>query len=135
MKTPVVEFLTPDKTKKSDQQDYTSDDLFEMSMANVINNAGSANSDMWLGTPVTMKHVLSKRDKFAPYDINPEYVIIDECDLLLDPREGRLRECVHWILKKFASQNADQKFAGQNLKRRFIFAGSTMPEELISTLE
>jgi DNA polymerase III gamma/tau subunit len=31
-----------------------------------------------------MAHVLKDRNAYAPYDINPRVIVIDECDLLLD---------------------------------------------------
>jgi len=54
--------------------------LFEISLANVINNASWAMSDVIMATPVTLAHVMQRRDKFSPFDMNPRIVVLDECD-------------------------------------------------------
>jgi hypothetical protein len=75
MKSPIVEFITPDKDtqggKNKAKQEYSDEDLFDISIANVINNSSWKLSDVLLATPVTLAHVLQKREKFEPYDINP----------------------------------------------------------------
>jgi hypothetical protein len=52
-------------------------------MANVFNNASWALSDVLVATPMTLSHVLKTKQGYAPYDINPKIVVIDEIDLLL----------------------------------------------------
>lgn len=54
--------------------------MFEISLANVINNASWAMSDVIMATPVTLAHVMQRRDKFSPFDMNPRIVVLDECD-------------------------------------------------------
>ena len=83
MKTPIVEHLTPDDSKEpkmteQEKQDRESD-LFEISLANMINNANWSMSDIIMATPVTLAHVLQRREKFAPYDMNPSIVVLDDC--------------------------------------------------------
>ena len=104
MKSPIVEFITPEKTDKAGKKkvsEYTDEDLFDISIANVINNASWKLSDVLLATPITLTHVLQKREKYEPFDINPQIVIIDECDLLL--QDETLRKSLLWLLRKFAS--------------------------------
>lgn len=87
MKTPIVEFITPDSSSaksENEGKDYTPEDLFDISMSNVINNANWNLSDILVASPMTMAHVLKDRNAYAPYDINPRVIVIDECDLLLD---------------------------------------------------
>ena len=87
MKTPIVEFITLDSgSAKSENEgkDYSPEDLFDISMSNVINNASWNLSDILIGSPMTMAHVLKDRNSYAPYDINPRVIVIDECDALLD---------------------------------------------------
>lgn len=52
-------------------------------MANVINNASWKLTDIMVSTPLMMSHILSTKDKFDPYDINPHTIVIDEFDELL----------------------------------------------------
>jgi hypothetical protein len=59
MKSPIVEFITPEKNdKKKAVSEYTDEDLFDISIANVINNASWSLSDVLLTTPITLTHVL-----------------------------------------------------------------------------
>lgn len=61
IKSPIVEFLTPDKnsdTKNVDNKEYTQEEIFDISMANVCNNASWALSDVLVATPMTLAHVL-----------------------------------------------------------------------------
>ena len=84
MKSPIVEFITPDKNVDNKKAaEYTDEDLFDISIANVINNASWNISDVLFGTPVTLAHILQKRERYAPFDINPQTVVIDEVDLML----------------------------------------------------
>lgn len=79
-------------------------------MANVINNASWTLSDMLIASPMTLSHVLKARQHFAPYDINPQIVVLDEVDLLLEAEE--VDKKVIEILKKFASKRGP--FAEEN---------------------
>jgi hypothetical protein len=61
MKSPIVEFITPEKNDKAGKKkvsEYTDEDLFDISIANVINNASWKLSDVLLATPITLTHVL-----------------------------------------------------------------------------
>jgi superfamily II DNA/RNA helicase len=80
MKSPIVEFITPD-TKKGEKE-YNEDELFSISLANVINNASWNISDVILCTPVVISHILETKSQFNPLDINPKTIIIDEFDEL-----------------------------------------------------
>jgi len=84
MKTPIVEFITPEKaTDDKKTTEYSDEDLFDISIANVINNASWDISDVLFGTPVTLAHILQKRERYAPFDINPATIVVDEVDLML----------------------------------------------------
>ena len=124
MKTPIVEFLTPDKgngKSENEGKEYTAEELFDISMSNVINNASWGLSDVLIGSPLTMAHVLKDRSQYAPFDINPRVIVIDECDLLLDSElEKKVVEIVH----KFATKIGP--FAEENKKRQFVFSCSTL---------
>jgi superfamily II DNA/RNA helicase len=126
MKSPIVEFLTPEQkpegAKGEEQKEYTEEEIFDISMANVINNASWSLTDVLITTPMTLSHVLKARQAFAPYDINPAIVVIDEIDLLLDSDE--IDKKVIEILKKFATKRGP--FAAENQKRQFIFSASTL---------
>jgi hypothetical protein len=84
MKTPIVEYLTPeaegDKKKTEQEKEDKEADLFEISLANVINNSNWTTSDVIMATPVSLAHVLQRRDKFSPFDMNPKVIVLDECD-------------------------------------------------------
>ena len=81
MKSPIVEFITPDSRKG--EKEYSDDELFNISLANVINNASWKLSDVIFSTPVVMSHILDSKGKSNPRDINPKLVIIDEFDELI----------------------------------------------------
>ncbi len=81
MKTPIVEFITPD-TKKGDKE-YSDDELFNISLANVINNASWKLTDILFTTPVVLSHIIDQKAKYSPFDINPKTIIIDEFDELI----------------------------------------------------
>ena len=59
MKSPIVEFITPD-LKKGDRE-YSDDELFNISLTNVINNASWQLSDVLFSTPVVMSHILESK--------------------------------------------------------------------------
>jgi len=99
MKTPIVEFITPDKTKG--EKELNEEEQFAISLKNVVNNASWKLTDILLTTPVVMSHILDSRDKYDPYDINPAVIVIDEFDeLLQNPTYG---SHLLKILRKFAS--------------------------------
>ena len=81
MKSPIVEFITPDKAKE--EKEMSEGEMFEISMKNVLNNASWRLTDILLATPVVMTHILEKKEKFDPYDINPAVIVVDEFDELL----------------------------------------------------
>ena len=131
MKSPIVEFITPDL--KKGEREYSEDELFNISLANVINNASWKISDVLFSTPVVMNHILEEKQKYSPLDINPKTIIIDEFDELLT--SPTLKEHVLNILKRFMVSDSD----GKNLKkgefhpeinrqRQFIFCASTIPK-------
>lgn len=112
MKSPIVEFITPDR-RKGDRE-YSDDELFNISLANVINNASWQLSDIIFSTPAIMSHILESKKKYSPFDINPKTIVIDEFDELLhNPQfSGHLLN----ILKKFATTdlNPNQKNLNNN---------------------
>jgi len=59
------------------------DDLFEIQVKNVMNNASWKITDMILVTPIVMSHIIENKDKIDPFDINPAIVVVDEFDELL----------------------------------------------------
>ena len=54
-----------------------------MSLTNVVNNASWRITDILIATPVVLSHIIDKKDKYDPYEINPKVIVIDEMDLLL----------------------------------------------------
>lgn len=57
MKSPIVEFLTPDASK-TDEKEVQPADLFDISIHNVINNSSWKLTDILFATPVTLSHIL-----------------------------------------------------------------------------
>lgn len=128
MKTPIVEFISPDKTKG--EKELSEEEQFEISIKNVVNNASWKLTDMLLATPVVLSHILQSKEKYDPYDINPAVIVIDEFDeLLQNPAYG---QHMLSILRKFASFNADKgnPLAELNRQRQFIFTGATIPKTI-----
>ena len=99
MKSPIVEFITPDP--KKGEKEYTDDELFNISLNNVINNSSWNLSDVIFSTPVVMSHILETKAKYSPFDINPRTVIIDEFDELI--ANPTLSSHLLKILRKFGS--------------------------------
>jgi superfamily II DNA/RNA helicase len=79
----------------------TQDQLFEISLNNVINNANWKLTDILIASPVVMNHILDHKDKFDPYDINPSVIVIDEFDEILSM--PNLSSNLLAIMRKFAS--------------------------------
>lgn len=105
--------------------------MFEISLANVINNASWSLSDVIMATPVTLAHVLQRRDKFAPYDMNPRIVVLDDCDQAAFEENDTTRKSLLFILRKFFGQEAgDREFQDFNNKRQLIYSGSTIPDKI-----
>ena len=85
--------------------------MFEISLANVINNSSWSLSDIIIATPVTLAHVLQRRDKFAPFDMNPRVVVLDDCDQAVFDENDTTRKSLIFILRKFfATEAGDQEF-------------------------
>ncbi len=99
MKSPIVEYITPDL--KKGEKEYSDDELFNMSLSNVINNSSWQLSDILFTTPVVISHILDSKSKYSPLDINPKTIVIDEFDELLNNLQ--LSNHLVKILKKFAS--------------------------------
>lgn len=97
MKSPIVEFITPDI--KKGEREYSDDELFNISLYNVINNASWKISDILFSTPIVMSHILDSKGKYNPLDINPKTIIIDEFDELL--QSNQLQAHIVKLLKKF----------------------------------
>jgi hypothetical protein len=108
MKSPIVEFITPD-AKKGDKE-YSDDELFNISLNNVINNASWSLSDVIISTPVVMSHILETKSKYSPFDINPKTIVVDEFDEMIS--NPQLSSHLLKILRKFGSQ--DSSSAGNN---------------------
>ena len=56
MKSPIVEYITPDL--KKGEKEFTDDELFNMSLSNVINNSSWQLTDILFTTPVVISHIL-----------------------------------------------------------------------------
>ena len=60
MKSPIVEWITPSADKK-DEKHYSDDELFNLSLSNVINNSSWKLTDVILSTPLVMSHILNSK--------------------------------------------------------------------------
>ena len=58
MNSPIVEYITPEKTDKAERKEDDDKKLFNISLANVANNSSWDNSDVLFSTPVTLAHIL-----------------------------------------------------------------------------
>lgn len=99
MKSPVVEYITPDKTKG--EKELSEEEQFDISLKNMVNNASWRLTDILLATPVVLGHILDSKEKYDPYDINPALIVVDEFDELLQSED--LAKPMLRILRKFAS--------------------------------
>ena len=81
MKTPIVEFLTPDENNPYNSEDRKSlkERMLNTSKINVQNNASWDLSDIIIATPETLANTLRQRSKYDPENINPAVIIFDEC--------------------------------------------------------
>ena len=75
--------------------------MFDISLTNLQNNASWDLCDMILSTPTTLSHTLTKRAEYAPYNINPAIVVLDECDTFFEDPDDRLLKPLTNILKTF----------------------------------
>lgn len=111
------------------------DELFNISLSNVINGTSWEKTDILYLTPIVLSHILENKNKFNPFDINPKTIIIDEFDeLLYNPQ---LSSHVVLILQKFGvlkgNPPSNTDFSPEvNKHRQFIFCGSTIPKQLYS---
>ena len=103
MNSPIVEYITPERSENGKTERKEDDDkkLFNISLANVANNSSWDNSDVLFSTPVTLAHILQKRDEYAPFNINPRTVVIDECETCYEDPEDKNLKHLTWILRKF----------------------------------
>lgn len=104
MKSPIVEFLTPDV--KKGEKEMSEDEMFKLSLANVINNSSSTLSDIFYSTPIVMNHILDHKRVFSPFDINPKTIIIDEFDEMMN--NSRMNLYLHKILSYFGYFGSDE---------------------------
>ena len=122
MNSSIVEFITPEKTQSNKEEDEKAarDKMFNISLTNIQNNASWDLSDIIVSTPTTLSHTIGKRAEYAPYNINPEVVIFDECDQLYEDPEGKLKRPLHNILSTFFTRNptkASRDFIECNRRR------------------
>mmetsp|Transcript_18736 Transcript_18736/g.32027 ORF Transcript_18736/g.32027 Transcript_18736/m.32027 type:complete len:137 (-) Transcript_18736:691-1101(-) len=131
MKSPIVEFITPDSRKG--ETEYKEDELFNISISNVLNNSSWKLTDLLICTPVVLNHILNQKSKYAPFDINPRTVIFDEFDEMV--KDPTISQNIFQILRKLASQDPKlTPFPPKiNEQRQFIFCGSTIPTQFTNT--
>ena len=137
MNSPVVEFITPEKTAQPREQEdphAQSEKMFNISLTNIQNNASWDLSDIILSTPTTLSHTISKRAEYAPYNINPAVIVFDECETFYEEADDKRLKPLTNILKTFFTQDkekASKEFIECNKRRQFIFTGSSMQPSLI----
>lgn len=105
--------MTPEKNQDSKTEEYTDSELFEISMANVTNNAHWDLCDVIISTPMVASYVLKRKKDLAPYSINPKVVAFDEIDLLVNQPE--IWKNVIEVMRLFGTKRG--KFASENEKR------------------
>lgn len=124
MNSPVVEFITPDKSTgaKNDQEDEKSlsEKMFNISLTNIQNNASWDLSDVIMSTPTTLSHTINKRAEYAPNNINPAVIVFDECEKFYENADDTRLKPLTNILKTFFTQNpskASRDFIECNKRR------------------
>lgn len=138
MNSPVVEFITPEKTTQQRDEQFDRDQsekMFNISLTNIQNNASWDLSDIILSTPTTLSHTISKRADYAPFNINPAVIVFDECETYYEEDDDKRLKPLTNILKTFFTQDPDKasrEFIECNKRRQFIFAGSSMQSSLIT---
>ena len=133
MNSPIVEFISAAKEKEDEEK--AENKMFNISLSNIQNNAAWDLSDIICSTPTTLWHTFSKRQEYAPFNMNPAVIVFDECDTLYE--EGKTQYVTN-ILKTFFTrdpQRASEAFIECNKRRQFIFAGSSMNNEVIDTFK
>ncbi|KRW99455.1 P-loop containing nucleoside triphosphate hydrolase [Pseudocohnilembus persalinus] len=107
--------------------EYSQEQLRQMSFQNVVNGVNWNNTDILVSTPSQLEQILQVKDKQDPFEVNPATIVIDEVDLLLG--ESTLSKSTMDILKRFSfAQN--KIFGKENLERQFILAGATLPKKI-----
>ena len=80
-----------------------------------------------LTTPMILKFLIDELDSYAPYDINPSIVAMDEFDLLFT--NPGMEEAMIQIMRKFGGRS-DKDFSKFNMRRQFILSGSWLPDKI-----
>lgn len=85
------------------------DEMFKLSLANVINNSAPHLSDIFYSTPIVMNHILDHKKQYSPHDINPKTIIIDEFDEMIN--NSKMNEYLHKILAYFGYFSDNSEFS------------------------
>ena len=95
MKSPIVELITQkDETKKK----VSENEMFDISMTNVINNASWRHTDVLVTSPFILKYLLDK-SKFNQHDLLPETVVFEDLGDCF--KDEKLSNACMDLLKKF----------------------------------
>ena len=140
MNSPIVEHITPDQSMKDeDEEDKVAKQkkLFHISLSNVANNCTWEHCDVLLSMPITLSHILDKREQCGPYEINPRVIVFDEVEQMMEGGDETSMKHLHHILRKFFTNNPKDKndVTKMNPKRQFIFVGSSMQSSLVERLQ
>ena len=115
-----MEHLTQEGTYKN-KREISTDEADAVSVKNIVNNAKWEMNDILLTTPMILKFLIDEFDSYAPYDINPSIIALDEFDLLLN--NPGMEEAMIQIIRKFGGRS-DRDFSRFNMRRQFILSGS-----------
>ena len=59
----------------------------QIAFENVVAGINWTNTDTFLSTPLILESMLKLKDRFDPFEVDPEFIVIDELDLLLGDSE------------------------------------------------
>lgn len=98
---------------------------------NIVKNVNWDDIDVLISTPVQLANLLEVKDLQEPSNINPQFVAVDEYDVLLgNPAMGKATISV---LVRLTSSRS-QIYGRQNRERQFFLCGASAPRRVGSVI-
>ena len=116
--TPHLDYISKTKDERPSRQT-----LQNLSEQNVINTVNWKRLDMLIGTPQRLDSIIKAKNRVDGYDLNPQFLVIDEFDQILDNKN--LFESLKYILRQFAGLSHTH-LAEYNQRRTVVLAGASL---------
>jgi len=124
--SPIAEHITKEGEFRN-KRELMTEQVDQVSVKNIINNAKWELNDIMLTTPMLLKFLIDDVSKYEQYDINPSVIALDEFDLLFN--NPGMEASMLAIMRKFGG-SSDKNFSKFNMRRQFILSCSTLPAQI-----